>query len=93
LGKRPELTGGGLIRNMVGWGQAKALRRTGACLKSDERILGESGFVEQVLSAPNEQMDLRYQLKASGFTFEMLVEKLAQWLGIEPEEALRAGKP
>jgi len=38
-------------------------------------------------------MDLRYQLKASGFTFEMLVEKLAQWLGFVTEEALRAGKP
>ena len=51
LGKRPELTGGGLIRSMGGWGQAKALRRTGTRLKSDERILGESGFVEQVFSA------------------------------------------
>ena len=39
LGKRPELTGGGLIRSLGGWGQAKALRKTGALLKSDERIL------------------------------------------------------
>jgi hypothetical protein len=58
----------------------------------DERILGESGFVEQMLSAANERMDRRYQLKASGFTFEMLVEKVAQWLKVETEEVLRAGK-
>ena len=92
LGKRPELTGGGLIRSMGGWGQAKVLRRTGTRLKSDERILGESGFVEQVLSAANERMDRRYQLQARGFTFEMLVEKVAQWLKVETEEVLRAGK-
>ena len=92
LGKRPELTGGGLIRSLGGWGQAKALRKTGTRLKSDERILGESGFVEQVLSAANERMDRRYQLKARGFTFEMLVEKVAQWLKVETEEVLRAGK-
>ena len=42
LGKRPELTGDGLIRSLGGWGQAKALRRTGTRLKSDERILGDS---------------------------------------------------
>ena len=57
LGKRPELTGGGLIRSLGGWDQAKALRKTGTRLKSDERILGESGFVERVLSAANEQLD------------------------------------
>jgi hypothetical protein len=60
LGKRPELTGGGLIRSLGGWGQAKTLRRTGTRLKSDERILKESDFVEQVLSPTNEQMDRRY---------------------------------
>jgi hypothetical protein len=92
LGNRPELTGGGLIRSLGGWGQAKGLRKTGNRFKSDERILGESGFVEQVLSAANERMDRCYQLQARGFTFEMLVEKVAQWLEIEPEEVLRAGK-
>ncbi len=92
LGKRPDLTGGGLIRSMGGWAQAKALRRTGTRVKSDERILGESDFVEQVLSAANERMERRYQLQASGFTFERLLEKVAQWLKIESEEVLRAGK-
>jgi hypothetical protein len=62
-------------------------------MKGDERILGESGFVEQVLSAANERMDRRYQLQARGFTFEMLVEKVAQWMEVEPEEALRADNP
>ena len=57
LGKRPELTGGGLIRSLGGWDQAQALRQKGTRLKGDERILGESGFVERVLSASNEQLE------------------------------------
>ncbi len=92
LGKRRELTGGGLIRSVGGWNQVRTLRKTGNRLKSDERILGESDFVEQVLSAANERMNRCYRLRARGFTFEMLVEKVAQWLEVEPVEVLRAGK-
>jgi len=92
LGKRPELTGGGLIRSLGGWDQAKALRKAGTRFKSDERILGESGFVEQVLSAANQHMARRCRLQAQGVTFEMLVKKVAQWVGVEPLELLRAGK-
>jgi hypothetical protein len=51
LGKRPELTGGGLIRSLGGWGAAKAMRRGREHVKSDERILGDSDFVQSVLSA------------------------------------------
>jgi hypothetical protein len=37
-------------------------------------------------------MDRRYWLIARGFTFEMLVERVAQWLSAKPEDVLRAGK-
>jgi hypothetical protein len=42
--------GGGLIRSLGGWGQAKALRKTGTRLKSDERILdiGQSAISRSV---------------------------------------------
>jgi hypothetical protein len=92
LGKRPELTGGGFIRSLGGWDRAKALRKTRTRLKSDERILGESGFVEQVLSAANEQLGCHCQLRARGVTFEMLVGNVARWINVEPQEVLRAGK-
>ena len=71
LGKRPDLTGGGLIRSLGGWDQVKALRKTGTRLKSDERILGDSGFVEQVLSAANEQMERHCKLETQGVIFRL----------------------
>ena len=50
LGKRPELAGGGLIRSLGGWEEVKKInRRKGERIKGDERILGDSEFVLQVL--------------------------------------------
>jgi hypothetical protein len=49
-GRREDLTGGGLIRSLGGWSEAKRLR--GRCrehVMSDERILGDSEFVDTVL--------------------------------------------
>jgi putative transposase len=39
-GKKPELTGGGLIRSVGGWRTLKSLGNMGIHFKSDERILG-----------------------------------------------------
>jgi len=42
-GRRPELTGGGLIRSLGGWAALKKLRlKDQDRLKGDERILGDS---------------------------------------------------
>ena len=54
-GRKPDLVGGGLLRSHGGWDSLKALRKAGVHQKGDERILGESTFVEQVLSESNEQ--------------------------------------
>ena len=44
-----KLTSGGLIGSLGGWGTVKSLRRLRVHSKGDERILGDSGFVESVL--------------------------------------------
>ena len=49
-GRRPELTGGGLIRSTGGWSQVLSLRRRGIQIRSDERMLGSSEFIERVLA-------------------------------------------
>jgi hypothetical protein len=49
-GRRPELTGGGLIRSLGGWSQVLSLRRKGIKIATDERILGGDEFIERLLS-------------------------------------------
>ena len=61
-------------------------------LKGDERILGDSDFVESVLQASQEALDHRYQLQEAGFTLETLSEKVAHLFQLEPRQILNPTK-
>ncbi len=92
LGKRPELTGGGLIRSMGGWGAVKPLRRLREHAKGDERILGDSDFVESVLLEQNERFEHRYALQSQGYDFQSVLRRVGGIFGIKAEEVLSPGK-
>ena len=91
-GRRPELVGGGLIRSVGGWQAFKALDRTDVHLKSDERILGDSDFVETVLRQAQEKRERQYQLEARGFTVDQIAGRVAAILGVNPEQIWKKGK-
>ena len=92
LGKRPELTGGGLIRSMGGWGTVKSLRRLHEHVKGDERILGDSDFVESVLLEQNERLERRYALQSQGYDFQAVIRRVGDLFGLKPEVVLSPGK-
>ena len=89
-GHRPQLVGGGLIRSAGGWSAVKAQRREGIGEKGDERILGSSDFVLQVVKASEKR--LRYQ-----FSLAERIDKAKQMLATEcrktalKAEAIKAG--
>jgi len=89
-GRRPELVGGGLIRSAGGWSEVKALRSRNMQAAADERILGTSGFVKQVIEESEKK--LKYQ-----FPTGKLLEKSKQLIAEEckkekiSKEALKAG--
>ena len=87
-GKRSDITGGGLIRSLGGWQQAKAMRRAGIRYKGDERILGDGEFVEHVLKAADEQLEQRYALKAEGYDFKAVVSRVAEIMDMAPDAVL-----
>ncbi len=91
LGRRPELVGGGLLRSIGGWGVLKAMSKARIHLKGDERILGDSDFVKEVLSEQKEQFERRYWLKAQGYDIDRVVKKVAEVLNIEPGEIWKPG--
>ena len=59
-GRRPELVGGGLLRSNGGWSAVKSIRSLGIQKKSDDRILGNSEFVEKVIEEA--EYTIRYQI-------------------------------
>jgi putative transposase len=89
---RPELVGGGLIRSLGGWVAAKAARGRKDRIKSDERILGDGDFVEEVLESCRQQLEQRYQYLAQGYDYDWLVGQVADLLGLEPEIVTRRGR-
>ena len=84
-GRRPELTGGGLVRSLGGWAALRALRNEPVRVKGDERILGDSDFVESVLKEANEQLERRYRLEAGGFNLDQVIKRVAEVMNIEPD--------
>jgi REP element-mobilizing transposase RayT len=92
LGRRKDLVGGGLVRSHGGWDEVRALGKSGEYRKGDERILGKSDFVEEVLAEANERYEERYRLKAQGFDLRKIAIRVGQLLGMKPEEVFRRGK-
>lgn len=92
LGRRPELTGGGLIRSVGGWKAAKTLKSGMDRLKGDERILGDSDFVQSVLKECQEKLDRRYQLQEKGYSLKTLSEKVGNLFALEPSQLLKPTK-
>ena len=91
-GKRTDLIGGGLIRSAGGWAAVKETRKNRIHLKSDERILGHSDFVGEILSAGNEAFERRYALKARGVDINYIAARVAGLLGMPEKEIWLPGR-
>lgn len=91
-GSRPDLTGGGLLRSSGGWFALKGFRKAGIRLKGDERILGDSDFVENVLKTTGESLEQKYKLKASGYDFERAVKRVSEVLNISVDDVMASNK-
>jgi len=92
-GRREDLTGGGLIRSVGGWAEVSELKRQGhEHLMSDERILGDSAFVDNLLVQADEAYERRYELKRLGYDSEKIAERIANIYDMEPSEFLSKGK-
>jgi len=91
-GRRPELTGGGLVRSAGGWSALKAMRNDESRMKGDERILGQGDFVETVLKAAQENLDRKSSILALGYDFDSLVDRVLSLFGLTFNELLTGGK-
>jgi REP element-mobilizing transposase RayT len=91
-GRRVDLTGGGLIRSIGGWDTVRKLRKAGVRLKGDERVLGDSDFVEAMLANANERLAHRTYLRSVGLNFERVVGRVAELLDAEEATVLSRDK-
>ena len=85
-GRRDELTGGGLIRSLGGWSAITRNTLKAEHIKSDERILGDSDFVDALLTEANEKLERRYALKCAGYDADKIAKRAASLCGIEVDD-------
>ena len=92
MGKRTELTGGGLVRSAGGWSAVKALRRAKTYMKGDARMLGDSEFVQSVLKQNEQAYERRYRLKAKGVDLDFIAQRVSELLDIPMDALWSRGK-
>jgi len=83
LGRRNELTGGCLIRSLGGWTAVNRSDIKERNIKSDERILGDSDFVDSLLSTANERYKRFHKIRRLGFDLEKTAERVSELCSVE----------
>jgi len=92
-GKRDDLTGGGLVRSAGGWRELASAREAGIFLKSDERILGDSDFVDDVLKAfEAEELEKKCHYHRHNVDLAKLISVVAKVLKIKEGDVCTGDK-
>jgi putative transposase len=85
-GRRPELVGGGLVRSRGGWSEVLALRSRGEKQRSDQRILGDSEFVQDVISDLDGLVKKNLRLSGQRIDMEALAQQVCRKYDISLNE-------
>jgi putative transposase len=92
-GRREDLIGGGLIRSLGGWSEARKLGLKGRDhVKSDERILGDSDFVDSLLRQAGEHYTRPCELKRRGYGLEQIAERVGGIYEMDAGEIIAEGR-
>ena len=77
-GRRPELVGGGLIRSLGGWSEVLALRRKEPKVAYDQRILGDSEFVQEVTTGLDDMVKKNLRLSGQRIDIDGLAARVCR---------------
>lgn len=86
------MTGGGLVGSAGGWSGLQALRQMKDRMKSDERIPGDSDFVESALVGAREAMERKYRLKSLGCDLGTIITRVSQLFDVPEARIESSGK-
>ena len=92
LGRRPDLTDGGLIRSLGGWSRVLSLRAKGEKMEHDPRILGGGDFVRAMMREADERLARQMGNRGRKKSIEELVRKMCKEVGVKEEELKGGGQ-
>jgi putative transposase len=88
MGKRPDLTGGGLLRSQGGWAAVASMRRRQEPEARDDRILGSGTFVGAILAEAEQKRNDSLRLRTSIPDLPALAQRIADKEGINLSDLL-----
>ncbi len=91
-GRRPELTGGGLVRSSGGWSQVVSLRKKGIASACDDRILGSGDFVEQLLNEADDREKQSLRLLKKVPSLDAMADKISVMQAINKADMLNGSR-
>lgn len=92
MGRRDDLTGGGLRRSAGGWEGVKALKSMKQYWQGDERILGDGDFVKKVLAAAGEEMERKEKILRDGWNIDRLINRVCEIMSVNPDDLRKKGR-
>jgi predicted XRE-type DNA-binding protein len=92
MGRREELTGGGLRRSAGGWEGLMVLKKAKEYWRGDERILGDGDFVNRVLQKAEEALSQREALKRAGWDLQRLATDVCGLFSIAVDDLQKKGR-
>ena len=90
--RKPELTGGGLIRSQGGWSRVLALQRGGKKEEADERILGTGEFVHAVMREVEERQLRQTKLRRRGKGIADIIREECKKRGVNERELIQGSR-
>ena len=92
MGRKPELTGGGLVRSLGGWSQVQSTQRKGQKTEYDERILESGEFVTAIFKEAEEKQIRQFKIKRTGLTITGIIEKECRTARVSEKELKNGSK-
>lgn len=92
MGRKPELTGGGLVRSLGGWSQVQSAQGKGQKTEYDERILGSGDFVTAIFKEAEDKQMRQFKIKRTGLTITGIIEKECKTARISEKELKNGSK-
>ena len=87
-----DLAGGGLVRSYGGWEAIANLRKEHTAGIGDERILGDSDFVERMLKEDRLQLDQKTYWHQNGWDLDKLTKLVCEYFEIDTSQLQLKGR-
>jgi putative transposase len=92
IGPDTDLSSGGLKKSLGGWEGVEEAKRNKDYWRGDERLLGDSSFVDEVLKISEEAVTRKEKLLKAGWDLEKVIDHICKKYSIDKSDIMLKGR-